>query len=461
MKKTLLSLLCGTILSVQAQAGLNDALLAYQYQQYSAAFAEFSYLQEEGDPIAAYYLGRMFQLGQGVSVNLNKAIGFYRMADAGYYFPASAELGKLLVDQGDIVNGIDLLHKAALAGEIMPAYELGNLYAEGKAVEKDPNLAFGFYKIAALGGNMKAQYQIAKMYFDGRGVPQDYENARKWLSRSANQGYVLAQVDLAEMYANDKLLKNLTLAYKWYSIIAAYNSDDLGKRAAEKRDILLRGKKKGFDKKNLGSVQAEIGKWKPKTPEQSVPQEERLQAELPNIDGFNDPATLQEIISALGFLPRGGLVFGVTTQMVDEAIATQNVQTLLTTIEESQKNGQIGAYGYLGDLFKTRLNNATEAFLWYQKGAEAGDVYAQYQLARMFCEGEGISQPDAASCYAWLVNVQKSKDPTFNVLAQNALSVVRSNATPDELSRGQALSEELDKKNPKPTKSQKSSSGFL
>ena len=462
MKKTILCLLSGTFLSFQVSAGLSDALLAYNYQQYPAAAAEFTYLQEEGDPVAAYYLGRMYQLGQGLPVDLNQAMALYQMADAAYYFPASAELGKLLVEHGDIQNGIRLLHVAALAGESTAVAELANIYLQGNGVEANPATAFKFYQIAALNGDMKAQYQIAKMYFNGQGVPQDYTSARKWLSRSANQGYVLAQIDLAELYANDPLLKNPALAYQWYSIIAAYNSDEIGRKAAEKRDILLHGKKqKGFDKKKIGEIQANIGKWRVKTPQQSVPQEERENVQLQAIDGFNDPKSLQAIISEMGFLPRSGEPFGVTTQMVDETIASQNVQTLLETIEKAQSRTN-EAYGYLGDLFKTRLNNLTEAFLWYQKGAEAGDVYAQYQVARMFCEGEGISQPDAASCYAWLLNVQKAQDPVLNGLAQVAISVVQANATPDELTRGQTMSTQLKGQTAsQENKGQKKKGGFL
>ena len=462
MKKSILCLLGGTFLSFQAVAGLSDALLAYRYQQYPAALAEFSYLQEEGDPIAAYYLGRMYQLGQGVPVDLNQAMALYRMADAGYYFPASAEFGKLLVSRGDVAKGMNVLRKAALAGELTAVYELANLYSEGNGVDLDPSMAFKFYEIAALDGDMKAQYQMAKMYFDGRGVPQDYESAIKWLTRSANQGYVLAQIDLAELYATDPLLQNIPRAYQWYSIIAAYNADEIGRRAAEKRDILLRGKnKKGLNKKTLGEIQANIGKWKLKTPQESVPQEERDENDNPQIEGFNDPKTLQKMIQEMGFLPRSGQPFGVTTQMVDEAITDQNVQFLVETVEKAQKKGETGAYGYLGDLFKTRLSNLTEAFLWYQKGAEAGDVYAQYQVARMFCEGEGISQPDAATCYAWLLNVQKAKDPVLNGLAQSALAVVRANATSDELTRGQVISEQLKGTVNDEQKHKKKNAGFL
>ncbi len=462
MKKTVLALLCGTFLSFQVRAGLSDAILSYNYQQYPAALAEFSYLQEEGNPVAAYYLGRMYQLGQGVPVDLRYAMRFYKMADAAYYFPASAELGKLLMDAGDVSNGLALLKKSALTGDAFAINELANAYAEGKGVEQNPRLAFEFFRLAATSGNMKAQYQIAKMYFDGRGVPQDYTQAKKWLTRAADQGYVLAQIDLAELYTNDNLLKNIPLAYKWYSIIAAYNSDSIGQKAAEKRDILLRGKnKKGLNKKNLAEIQSEVGRWKPQKAENSISIEELAQIQKSQIDGFNDPKTLQQIILDMGFLPRDGRLFGVTIQMVDDVFSTQNVQPLIDEIERAAKDGKVEAYGYLADLFSTRLDNPVEAFLWYQKGADAGDAYAQYQLAQMYCEGIGISQPDAAACYAWLLNVQNAKDPVLNVLAQQAIAIVQSSATQDELTRGLALSEEHKKSFKEGKISQKSSGGFL
>lgn len=447
MKKTILSLLCGTFLVAQsAQAGLSDAILAYDYGQYTSALSEFSYLQDEGNPIASYYLGRMYHMGQGVTENIDMAKSLYQAAASAYYFPAMTQLGKILLNEGQYEQALPLLQQSALAGQMASVYELAELYMKGAFVEKNPNKAFDYYKMAALGGDMKAQYQIGKMYLTGQGIPQDYANATKWLSRSANQGYLLAQVDLAELYANDKILKNTQNAYAWYSIIAAFNSDKIGQKAAEKRDLLLKDNKL---KRDLGKIQSVISSWKPKTPAESVPEEEKNEKNTSIIDGFNDPKTLQEFIYSEGFLPRDGSKFGVSIQMVDDAIANQNVQTLIAQIEKAQESGQKGAFGYLGDLFKTRLNNMTEAFLWYKKGAEAGDVYAQYQLSRMYCEGIGISQPDAISCYAWLMVVQDEKDPVYNALAQSALSIVRAQATMEELKQGDKLFAEIQKKNPK------------
>ena len=73
MRKLLLLLGITTILATAAEAGLSEAVLAYQYKQYPNAFAEFTYLADEGNPAAAYYLGKMYQEGWGTTQNNAKA----------------------------------------------------------------------------------------------------------------------------------------------------------------------------------------------------------------------------------------------------------------------------------------------------------------------------------------------------------------------------------------------------
>lgn len=443
MRKILLLLGLTTMLSGTAEAALSDGVLSYQYKQYSAAFAEFTYLAEEGNPAAAYYLGKLYQDGLGTSQNLAKARQLFQAADSGYYFPATAELGKMLLLGSSQVpaepgRGISLLKKAAHAGSSEAAFELGMAYANGTGGEVNFNYAYGYYLMAALQGNMKAQYALAKLYMEGRGVPQEYKEMLKWLSRSANQGYVLAQVALADIRMTNQRLKNAADAYGWYSIIAAYNQDEVGRKAIEKRDALA----EGLDTKVLADRQAKVRSWKPVSADKSVPEKEETQ--IPTIPGFNDPQALQDLMLQEGYLPRDGRPFGITTQMVDEAISLQNVDNLTNAIEQAGHRKKT-AYGYYGDLYKTRLNNLEEAFNWYKKGAEAGDVYAEYQLAKMYCEGKGVPQPDAVACYAWLRMAQEEQNPMLNGLVQTALSTVRSNATTDELKNGETLFETLQK----------------
>ena len=397
----------------------------------------------------------MYQEGLGTPKNLAKARALFQAADSGYYFPATAELGKMLLTgsaqvPADPQKGIELLKKAAHAGEADAAFELGMAYANGTAVEQNLNYAYGYYLRAALQGNMKAQYALAKLYMEGRGVPQDYHETLKWLARSANQGYVLAQVALADIRMTNQRLKNAADAYGWYSIIAAYNADEIGQKAIEKRDALA----EGLDTKVLSERQAKVHAWKPIPSDKSVPEKEREETQVPTIPGFNDAQAMQDLIVREGYLPRDGRRYGVTTQMIDEAISNQNAEALTQAIEQVGRRKKT-AYGYYGDLYKTRLNNMKEAFDWYKKGAEAGDPYAEYQVAKMYCEGSGIEQPDAVSCYAWLKMAQEEQNPILNGIIQSALSVVRSNATPEELENGEKLLETL-KKTPEEKQEEKS-----
>ena len=172
MRKILFILGITTCLACSARAALSDGVLAYQYKQYPTALAEFTYLAEEGNPAAAYYLGKLYQEGLGTPQNLAKARHLFQAADSGYYFPATAELGKMLLKGSPQVpaepqRGIALLKKAAYAGEADAAFELGQIYAAGNAVEQNLNYAYGYYLKAALQGDMKAQYMLAKLYMEG------------------------------------------------------------------------------------------------------------------------------------------------------------------------------------------------------------------------------------------------------------------------------------------------------
>ena len=446
MKKLLFILGITTCLADNVEAGLVEGMLAYQYKQYPTAFAEFNYLANEGDPAANYYLGKLYQEGLGAPKNEGRAFSLFQAADSGYYFPATAELGKMLLNGAgqtppDPQKAVALLKKAAHAGESDASFMLGQAYAFGTNVEPNLNYAYGYYLLSALSGNMKAQYALAKLYFEGRGIPQDYTEALKWMTRSANQGYVLAQIELADIYMANQRLKNAAKAYSWYSIIAAYNIDEIGYKAKEKRDAL----EEGLESRVLSAQQASVRSWKPTPAEESVPQKEKDEAQIPQIPGFNDAQSLQDLLISEGYLPQNGQKYGITTRMVDEAIAYQNADELARKIDSVARKGKTGAYGYLGDLYKTRLADLSEAFNWYKKGAEAGDSYAEYQLAKMYCEGQGIEQPDAAACYAWLKIAQKEQNPILNGLIQNALNLVEQNATQEELSAGRELMKTLEK----------------
>ena len=142
MSKTkLLSVLLGTVFfSTAAQAGLSEALTAYGIKRYDQALAEFSYLADEGDATAAYYLGKMYANGEGVEKNDQKAIEYYQKAESAYNIDAAYELAEILLkdaadsEDQNFENGLKYLKRAAYAGQANALYQLGEFYEKGQGV---------------------------------------------------------------------------------------------------------------------------------------------------------------------------------------------------------------------------------------------------------------------------------------------------------------------------------------
>ncbi|MDH5778504.1 MAG: sel1 repeat family protein, partial [Gammaproteobacteria bacterium] len=57
---------------------------------------------------------------------------------------------------------------------------LGFMYLEGECVEKDPEQAVKWFKLAAEQGMTGSQTTLAIMYEEGNGVEKDPEEAKKW-----------------------------------------------------------------------------------------------------------------------------------------------------------------------------------------------------------------------------------------------------------------------------------------
>jgi hypothetical protein len=117
-------------------------------------------LAEEGDAVAQYNLGWMYDHGEGVPENNTEAMKWYRLA----------------ADQG----------LAAAQRNI------GALYENGVEVPQDYAEAVKWFRLAADQGDANAQYNLGVMYALGRGVPENYVTAYAWFNISAASGDELA-----------------------------------------------------------------------------------------------------------------------------------------------------------------------------------------------------------------------------------------------------------------------------
>lgn len=190
-----------------ANKALSTGLEAYRSGDYARALAEFRPLAKLGNAEAQAFLGRMYQNGEGISVNL---------AEAARCTQSAAEAG---------VPGAQ--------------YNLGVMYADGIGVSQDVTKALRWYRLAAQWGIVDAQANLSHCFHEGLGVDRDESLAAWWVSLAAEQGDIDAQVNLGMRYQNGiGVTTDAIEAYKWFDVAAKSGSTDaMNYRAALIQDL--------------------------------------------------------------------------------------------------------------------------------------------------------------------------------------------------------------------------------
>jgi TPR repeat protein len=181
-------------------------------------------LAYQGDAVAQFNLGLMYEMGNGMPRNLARAARWYRKA-------ADQDYGEA-------------------------EFNLGALYAAGQGVPQDYVQAVKWWRKAADQGNSAAQSNLGVVYASGTGVSKDYAEAAKWWRKAANQRDPDAQYNLGIMYARgDGLAKDYVQAYVWLSLAAARGH----RAAANARDVVAGS----MTPVQLAEMQRLVHEWKP------------------------------------------------------------------------------------------------------------------------------------------------------------------------------------------------------
>ena len=138
-------------------AQLQKGLTRLQSGNEDAAATFIRAAANQGLPAAQYYLGNMYENGQGV--------------------PQDAPQARMLTE------------RAARAGHRIAMYDLALYYIEGKGgVDVDLSVAAQWFEKAAQFGMTDAQYNLAVLYERGTGVPADPAEAYSWYAIAGGQG---------------------------------------------------------------------------------------------------------------------------------------------------------------------------------------------------------------------------------------------------------------------------------
>jgi TPR repeat protein len=172
---------------------LNDGIIAYKKKDYKTAHRLWVPLGEQGDSFIQYFLGKMYDKGQGVPQDYKEAGKWYRLS----------------AEQGD---------ESAQSN-------LGVMYSKGRGVLQDYKEAFKWYRLSAEQGFATAQYNLGNSYFNGKGVPQDYKEALKWYRLSAEQGFATAQYNLGVIFKDGHgVPQDYVLGHMWSNLSASNGS---------------------------------------------------------------------------------------------------------------------------------------------------------------------------------------------------------------------------------------------
>jgi tetratricopeptide (TPR) repeat protein len=132
---------------------LQDGDAAFDAARYQDAFRFWSAADRAGDAQAAFDLGLLYDLGEGVAPNAATAFQCYR--------------------------------RAAEAGLGAAAFNVGVMYDSGRGAPEDRNAAALWYARAAVLGQARAAFNLGQLYEAGEGVPQNIDAAILWYSRAA------------------------------------------------------------------------------------------------------------------------------------------------------------------------------------------------------------------------------------------------------------------------------------
>jgi TPR repeat protein len=143
---------------------------AYAAGRFVEALRIWRPLAEGGDPRAAFGLGLLYDLGEGVGQDAAAAFVWYR---------AAAEAGIALAE-----------------------FNIAVMYDSGVGTDRNPTEAATWYASAATHGIARAEYNLAQLYVAGDGVPRNLDVAKVWYAASAAHGLSAASGKLASLAEN-------------------------------------------------------------------------------------------------------------------------------------------------------------------------------------------------------------------------------------------------------------------
>jgi TPR repeat protein len=364
---------------------IDEAVAAYERGDYAAARKTFERATAAGDPVAARYLGFMYQFGHGVTQNNRQALTYFR--------------------------------RAADTGDLEAQVNLARLYEAGIGLRQNYPAAAEWYRRAADQGDAGAMIRLAMLRRDGRDSPADLSEAALWYRRAAELGNSEAQGIVAHLYAEGSgVERDPVEGLLWASLAAA--TDDAA--------AALRNRLAGEMSETARAEACYRLAMKSSAPDTAATDEARaaenfkLAAELGHPEAMRRVGAIERTLAAPSIAaepmtPPGGLSAIAEDRPVkapadrtptsaagdpfNEPATDKKTEPVIETgPSDALAQAALGLDFYFGR--NGRPRDLAAAAKWLQRAADGGSRAAQHDLSVMYAHGEGL-QPDPTEGARW------------------------------------------------------------
>ncbi|MCR4666156.1 MAG: sel1 repeat family protein [Desulfovibrio sp.] len=194
---------------------VDEAADAYKKGDFARARLLWEKQAEKGDAYAMNNLGILYDRGQGVSIDLGRALHWFALSAKAGNPQGMSNYGWML-DQGRGIaanpeEAARWYDKSARAGQREAQYNLGLMYERGRGVPRDMVSAAAWYSRAAEQHQTEGLARLGHLYRVGEGVPKDSAKATLLLYAATMNGSKRAIAELAEMAPADSSQRGIAL----------------------------------------------------------------------------------------------------------------------------------------------------------------------------------------------------------------------------------------------------------
>jgi uncharacterized protein len=328
-------------------------------RRYGEAAQQYAMADRAGCGLAAHNLAELYEYGEGVPKDYQKALDLLIRAGNAGFVDAFDEGGALYMEESppNYAEARRWFEHAVQAGSVRAYVDLGFMYDAGQGVEKNPVKAAELYGEAARFGYPLGMYNLGQLYMEGSGVPRDDRLGYEWIYKAAQSGEPLAENDLAICYYLGRgTAKDHQAAFAWYLRAA-----QAGLAKAQTKVAFMYEQGDGVTQSDTEAVA-----WYRKAAAQNyrfAMTQLGIHLRLGEGVGWNEAEAMQWFKKAAG----------------------QGSVSAMTALGLGYKNG-------LGRDAGQGAQDYRQAAYWFGKAARQGDGFAQLNLGWLYEKGWGVNQ---------------------------------------------------------------------